>query len=130
MTNTRYIARTIQSKLVYEHRYNWEQANQACLLAWSDIHHLNGIKTDNRPENLDAMMKYQHTLHHLVERRKNEIDQRICPLCKQGTYHRIKRIRKYVYSSAVWERNPLDKSQRICRKCFRMIMKTQFGRRL
>jgi len=125
-----YIRYSIQSKLVYEHRYNWEQANNACLLPWSEVHHKNKIKTDNRPDNLKAMTIRSHTLHHLVERRENDINKRICPLCEQGTYHRIKRIGKYIYDSAVWERNPLDKSQRICRKCFRMIMKKIYGKRV
>lgn len=41
---------------VMEHRVIWEQSHNACLLPWANVFHINGIKTDNRPENLKAMM--------------------------------------------------------------------------
>ena len=45
---------------ILEHRLVWEEHNNAILLPWADVHHINGIKTDNRIENLEAMMKHQH----------------------------------------------------------------------
>lgn len=33
-----------------------------------DVHHLNGDKGDNRPDNLVVLTKAQHTAHHQVER--------------------------------------------------------------
>ena len=48
------------SGFIYEHRLVWEEANQACLMPWSHVHHINRITTDNRPENLQAMMNYEH----------------------------------------------------------------------
>lgn len=45
---------------VYEHILVWEQANNGLLsLDWI-VHHLNGIKTDNRPENLAAYPRKTH----------------------------------------------------------------------
>lgn len=45
---------------VYEHIVIWEQANNKSLpLGWV-IHHLNGIITDNRPVNLEAMPDRRH----------------------------------------------------------------------
>lgn len=56
---------------VKEHRLIWEQANNACLLSWGDVHHKNGKRNDNRPENLEAMMKGIHSIIHLKERNFN-----------------------------------------------------------
>lgn len=39
-----------------EHRLVWEEAHKACLLPWANVFHVNGIKKDNRPENLKAIM--------------------------------------------------------------------------
>ena len=48
------------SKYVAEHILVWEAANNQLLpLGWH-IHHLNGIKDDNRPENLVAMKAGEH----------------------------------------------------------------------
>lgn len=50
----------MNNNYVMEHRLVWEEANNAILLPWSHIHHKNGIRDDNRPENLEAMTKGQH----------------------------------------------------------------------
>lgn len=44
---------------VLEHRYIWEQANGPIPDKWV-VHHFNGIKTDNRLENLVAMPRSHH----------------------------------------------------------------------
>jgi hypothetical protein len=53
---------------IFEHRYVWEKFNKAILLPWGVVHHKNEIKTDNRPENLEAMMNYQHFILHIKKR--------------------------------------------------------------
>lgn len=52
--------RVKRHRLVYEEYYN------VCLLPWIDIDHINGIKNDNRIENLRPLSKSEHMrLHHL-----------------------------------------------------------------
>lgn len=59
---------------VKEHWVVWEKEHKACLLKWSNTHHINGIKTDNRPENLVAMTRREHTmLTHKGSKRSNQV---------------------------------------------------------
>lgn len=45
---------------VKEHRLIYEKYHKCCLLSWCDIHHINGIRTDNRIENLRGMTHGKH----------------------------------------------------------------------
>lgn len=45
---------------IWEHIYVWETVNNRTLPNGFVVHHLNGIKNDNRPENLVAMKKNEH----------------------------------------------------------------------
>jgi hypothetical protein len=49
---------------VREHRVVYELHHGVCLLRSTSIHHLNGCRTDNRPENLLAMPQSQHMSLH------------------------------------------------------------------
>jgi HNH endonuclease len=55
---------------VYEHRLIWEEYYNCCLLPVGMIHHINGIKDDNRIENLQLMSRSDHGKHEAIEQWK------------------------------------------------------------
>jgi hypothetical protein len=61
---------------VFEHRLVWEQANGRELLPNERVHHINGDKGDNRPENLVALASSDHiSLHHKGKKPKPTSDE-------------------------------------------------------
>jgi hypothetical protein len=52
---------------VLEHRYVWEQAHGP-LKSNEVVHHINGIRDDNRIENLIALSKSKHLSDHVIQR--------------------------------------------------------------
>lgn len=69
---------------IREHHLVWEQRNNAILLPWAIVHHINKNTNDKRIENLQAMMYYQHD-----RMNKKDISDRICILCYTTiAYHR------------------------------------------
>lgn len=66
---------------VYEHRLVYEKYYNCILLPYTVIHHINGIRDDNRIENLKPMYKAKH---HSLENKKNMSD-RYCSQCGSKT---------------------------------------------
>lgn len=81
--------------MIFEHRVVAEQMIGRPLRRDEVVHHKNGIKTDNRPENLEVTTNGAHTSMHLRERwltrlRDDGVDpntQRRCTTCR-----RVKRL--------------------------------------
>jgi hypothetical protein len=70
---TRYYMLSIGGKHVSEHRYVLEKAMGKSIPPGWVGHHLNGLKGDNRPENLSALPRSDHDSKQLV----NELKKRI-----------------------------------------------------
>lgn len=54
----------LRGKYVFEHILVYENYYQCCILSSGVIHHINGIRNDNRIENLELMGRGKHSTHH------------------------------------------------------------------
>lgn len=73
-----------KSGYVFEHIYVFEKETGIKVPHGCCIHHLNGIKDDNRIENLCLMTHSAHTaMHHLGSKRTEETKQKISEKAKQ-----------------------------------------------
>lgn len=58
-----------------EHRYVMEQKLGRYLTKWEHIHHINGVKSDNRIENLELVNAQTHNLITMLENRVKELEE-------------------------------------------------------
>ena len=62
----------VDGQTLLEHRYVWERANGLLPSGWV-VHHLNGLKGDNRLENLLAIPRDKHHKHLVEDALKSRI---------------------------------------------------------
>jgi len=73
------------NKYVFEHILVWEKFHGKPLPKNFIVHHLNGVKDDNRPENLVAILQPQHDTHtkvKLLQKRIRQLENRLHDLLK------------------------------------------------
>lgn len=72
-TSTGYIQLCVNGEQVYEHRKVWENYYNVKLNPNEEIHHLNGIRDDNRIENLALVTNKNHPRRTLINVLQNRI---------------------------------------------------------
>jgi endogenous inhibitor of DNA gyrase (YacG/DUF329 family) len=58
---------------VYEHRVVMERVLGRLLTSDEHVHHINHVKTDNRPENLEVVSKAEHLKHHRPDHEETRV---------------------------------------------------------
>lgn len=115
--------RATKGGYIYEHRLVYEQHHNVCLLSWTEIDHINGIKDDNRIENLRAMSKSEHMRRHMIGNKynpKKDMSNRICKVCNSNKTY----VDKKGYSR--WKGNEVDGYK--CNKCHMKVYNKTYVR--
>lgn len=96
-----YIEGRVNGQYVKQHRHVAERTLGRPLLPTEDVHHRNGDKTDNRPENLEVLAHGAHSTEHnktRVYRRGYRLD--LTPVQRQQRADRMRAMRRAVIDRA------------------------------
>lgn len=95
---------------ILEHRLVMEQHLGRKLKPYEHIHHKNGIKTDNRIENLELLTNQKHGSLHT-----KDMSDRICLVCNSNKTYTDKS------GHLIWRKHPITKEEFVCGKCERRL---------
>ena len=90
-----YVAIRQGDDFVLEHRHIMEKHLERSLERWEHVHHRNGVKSDNRLDNLEVLTVASHTkLHHKgIDATRWQLVG--CIECDKSFYRRIKEVEKH-----------------------------------
>jgi hypothetical protein len=84
---------------VREHRLVYEMDKKCVLLPWTQVHHINEKRDDNRINNMEIITNADHCGLHIRKR----LIMRYCPLCGKE-----------------FKTHPHKKIGRLCRQCYKL----------
>ena len=102
MTTNGYLYKMVNGRRVFQHREIMENSLGRKLGRHEQVHHKNGIRNDNRIENLQVVTKTAHESLHkaykeakqVKDKRKRKYAFRKCPVCGQPFARLKKQLKK------------------------------------
>lgn len=101
-----YPGKKYRGRYIYEHHFVYWKTYGITPKKDEIVHHKNGIKTDNRVENLELLNEQEHRRHHGKEKKEKAERIHLCSFCKQefkirasNLNDRIKANKRGVYCS-------------------------------
>lgn len=115
---------TDKTKCVREHRLIYEQYYNCCLFPWIEVHHINGIKNDNRIENLQPITSSDHHRYHMTDGglsrlgKHKDMSKTICFKCRSKDTAVRNPNGELKTAMFRWHHLPNDKINWYCNNCY------------